>query len=125
LSAGELLPASAIGTGDPGLVVSLPVRLENAPAVTRGEAVDVWAGTKTCGPRRVLASAAVQDVRTDDAGALATGTGLIQVVLRVGRADADRLLAVLGAESTIRLVVVDGAPAGDATSPCGRDGAQP
>jgi hypothetical protein len=124
LSAGELLPAAAVRTTDPGLVVNLPVRPENAPAVDRGQAVDVWAGTKDCGPRRILASAAVQDVRTDDdSGALATGTGLLQVMLRVDRADADRLLAVLGVDSTIRLVVVDGAPpSGPPAAPCGRDG---
>lgn len=125
LSAGELLPAAALGSDAPGLVVNLPVRPENAPEVSRGQAVDVWAGTKDCGPRRVLASAAVQDVRTDDAGALTTGTGLLQIVLRVGRADADRLLAVLGADSTIRLVVVEGAPAaGEQAAPCGRDGGE-
>ena len=101
----------------------LPVQPQNAPSVDRGQAVDVWAGTKDCGPRRVLSSVAVQDVRTDDAGALTTGTGLLQVVLRVGRPDADRLLAVLGVDSTIRLVVVDGAPAAGAVdAPCGRDG---
>ena len=123
LSAGELLPAAALGTTAPGLVVNLPVRPDNAPAVSRGQAVDVWAGTKDCGPRRVLASVAVQDVRTDDTGALSSGTGLLQVVLRVGRPEADRLLAVLGVDSTIRLVVVDGAPeAGAVEAPCGRDG---
>ncbi len=123
LSAGELLPAAAVAGSGPGLVVNLPVRPENAPSVVRGQAVDVWAGTKECGPRRVLASVAVQDVRTDDAGALTTGTGLLQVVLRVGRADADRLLAVLGADSTIRLVLLDGAPAAGApAAPCARDG---
>jgi hypothetical protein len=126
LSAGELLPAAALRTSEPGLVVSLPVRPENAPSVTRGQAVDVWASTKDCGPRRVLAAAAVQEVGTDDAGALTTGTGLLQVVLRVGRPDADRLLAVLGVDSTIRLVVVDGAPAtGAPAEPCGRDGEVP
>lgn len=124
VTAGELLPAGALADGRPGLVVSLPVRSENAPSVARGQAVDVWAGTKDCGPRRVLASAAVQDVRTDEARGLAAGTGVLQVVLRVGPADAERLLAVLGVESTIRLVVVDGPPSagvGPAT-PCGRSG---
>lgn len=122
LSAGELLPASVLEDGRPGLVVNLPVRPENAPAVTRGQAVDVWAGTRDCGPRRVLAAAAVQEVRTDDAGTLSAGTGVLQVVLRVGTADAERLLAVLGVESTVRLVVVDGpAPQAAATAaPCGR-----
>jgi hypothetical protein len=122
LAAGELLPATALAETPPALVVSLPVRPENAPAVERGQAVDVWAGTKECGPRRVLASAAVQDVRSDDAGLTGAGPGL-QVVLRVDRADAERLVAVLGAESTIRLVVVDGPPSGAAAQePCGRAG---
>lgn len=122
LSSGELLPASVLADSRPGLVVNLPVRPENAPSVARGQAVDVWAGTKDCGPRRVLASAAVQEVRTDDTGGLAAGTGVLQVVLRVGPADAERLLTVLGVESTVRLVVVDGpAPAGTAAAvPCGR-----
>lgn len=122
LSAGELLPASVLEDSRPGLVVNLPVRPENAPSVARGQAVDVWAGTKDCGPRRVLASAAVQEVRADGDGGLAAGTGILQVVLRVGPADAERLLTVLGVESTVRLVVVDG-PAPQrpvAAAPCGR-----
>lgn len=122
LSAGELLPASVLADTGPALVVNLPVRPENAPSVGRGQAVDVWAGTKDCGPRRVLAAAAVQDVRGGDTGGLSAGTGVLQVVLRVGRTDADRLLAVLGAESTIRLVVLDGpaVPGGAPAVPCGR-----
>ncbi len=121
LSSGELLPASALMDSPPGLVVNLPLRLENAPSVARGQAVDVWAGTKDCGPRRVLASAAVQEVRSDGDGALAAGSGVLQVVLRVGPVDAERLLTVLGVESTVRLVVVDGpAPPGPVAAPCGR-----
>lgn len=122
LSAGELLPASVLADVGPALVVNLPVRPENAPSVDRGQAVDVWAGTKDCLPRRVLAAAAVQDVRGGDTGGLSADTGVLQVVLRVGRADAERLLAVLGAESTIRLVVVDGpaTPGGAPAVPCGR-----
>jgi hypothetical protein len=123
LAAGELLPAAALRTSEPALMVNLPVRPENAPSVARGQAVDVWAGTKDCGPRRVLASTAVQEVRTDDAGTVTTGGGLLQVVLRVRAADADRLLAVLGVDSTIRLVVVDGAARGATAVPCGRSDA--
>jgi len=120
LSAGELLPATALRTTPPGLVVNLPVRPENAPAVARGQAVDVWAGTKDCGPRRVLASAAVQEVRSGDAGPLTGGGDSLQVVLRVPPADAERLVIVLAAESTVRLVVVDGVtPAAAAAAPCG------
>jgi len=123
LSAGELLPATALRTTPPGLVVNLPVRPENAPAVARGQAVDVWAGTKECGPRRVLASAVVQEVRSGDAGALTSSGDPLQVLLRVGPADAERLLIVLGVESTVRLVVVDGVtPPAAPVAPCGRAG---
>jgi hypothetical protein len=121
LDAGELLPATALRTTPPGLVVSLPVAPGNAPAVTRGQAVDVWAGTKVCGPRRVLASATVQDVLDEDTGV--TGSAPLQVLLRLGPADADRLLAVLGAESTVRLVVVEGIPRpAPVAVPCARTG---
>ncbi|CAA9264535.1 MAG: hypothetical protein AVDCRST_MAG41-2577 [uncultured Corynebacteriales bacterium] len=123
MRAGELLPATALRTTPPALVVNLPVRAEHAPAVTRGQAVDVWAGTEDCGPRRVLASAAVQEVRSAGTGTLTGGGDALQVLLRVGPADAERLLAVLGAESTVRLVVVEGgARPGAQAVPCRRAG---
>lgn len=118
LRAGELLPAAVVRGTPPGLVVSLPVRPENSPALDRGQSVDVWAGAKGCPPRRVLGSAAVQEIRSDDSGV--TSSDVLQVVLRVSPPDAERLLAVLGAESVVRLVVVDGlppAPAGT-VQPC-------
>lgn len=108
LAAGELLPAAALHGAEPASIVNLPVRPENAPEVSRGQAVDVWASTRDCGPRRVLSAAAVQDVRTDGTGALSAGAGALQVVVRVGPADAERLLAALGPDATIRLVVVEG-----------------
>ena len=121
MTAGELLPATALRTTPPGLLVNLPVRPENAPAVTRGQSVDVWAGTRDCGPRRVLVSAAVQEVRSADTGPLAGAGEALQVLLRVGPAEAERLLTVLGAESTVRLVVVEGVDApGAPAPPCGR-----
>ena len=126
LSAGELLPVGALHVAAAGVAVNLPVRPGDAPPVERGQTVDVWAGTAGCGPRRVLASAVVQEVRSVEGGAAA---GPRQVVVRVARADADRLLAVLWAGSTIRLVVVAGAPGGAPAggpagqAPCGPDGA--
>lgn len=121
LAAGELLPATAVRATPPGFVVSVPVRPENVPAVSRGQTVDVWAGTEDCGPRRVLASAAVQDVLAEDDRPGATGA--LRVLLRVGPDGVGRLLAVLGVGSTVRLVVVDGvSPAGPPAVPCGRSG---
>jgi SAF domain len=108
LREGELLPAAAVRTTPAGVVVNVPVPTQNAPAVARGDAVDVWAGRKGCAPVRILAGAAVQEVRADGGGALASATGSMYVVVRLAPVEADRLLAALGAEATVRLVVVDG-----------------
>ena len=109
LSRGELLPASAVIAVPPAAIVAVPVRPQNAPALSHGQAVDVWATVKGCSPVRVLARVPVQEVRSDRAGALSASAGAVQVVLRVAPADAARLVAALGAEAVIRLVVLDGA----------------
>lgn len=124
LAAGELLPAAALRTVKPGVVVNIPVPPANAPAVSRGQSVDVWASTRDCLPQRVLAAVTVQDVRADSVGALSAGAGALQVVVRIGAAEAERVLAALSREATIRLVVLDGDPPEPAaTAPvCGRPG---
>lgn len=110
LRAGELLPAAAVRTAPPAAVVAVPVPPQNAPLLARGQSVDVWATVKGCPPERVLAGVPVQEVRAERAGALSAAGGSIQVVLRVATADAARLVAALGAEAVIRLVVLDGGP---------------
>jgi hypothetical protein len=116
LAEGELLPVAALQTVPPAVVVNIPVQPANAPAVVRGQSVDVWASSKDCLPRRVLAAAPVQDVRTEG-GPLAASGGALQVVVRVSAAEAERVLAALSQEATIRLVVLDGEPPGRATAP--------
>jgi hypothetical protein len=106
LSAGELLPLSALESGAPGAIISIPLRPENAPGLDRGRAVDVWASTKGCPPVRVLAAVPVHDVRSG-AGALSAASGITQVIVRVPPDDAERLVAALSADSTIRIVVLD------------------
>ena len=121
LAEGELLPVAALRTVSPAVVVNIPVQPANAPAVARGQSVDVWASSKSCPPERVLAAAPVQDVRTEG-DALSTGLGALQVVVRVGAVEAERVLAALGREATIRLVVLEGDPPGRAAAAtsCGR-----
>lgn len=123
LAEGELLPVAAIGTVAPGVVVNIPVLPANAPSVARGQTVDVWAGGKGCGPERVLAGVPVQEVRSEG-GPLSAGGSALQVVVRVGAAEAERVLAALSQEVAIRLVVVEGdlatRPAGPLT--CVRTG---
>ena len=108
LREGELLPAAAVRTTPAAVLVNVPVQPQNAPAVLRGQAIDVWAGRKGCAPARILAAAAVQEVREDGSGALAAASGTVQVVVRVAPVEAERLVATLGADATVRLVVVDG-----------------
>lgn len=107
---GELLPATALTATPPAAIVAVPVQPQNAPALARGQSVDVWATAKGCAPDRVLSGVPVQDVRSERAGALSSASGSVQVVLRVGPAEAARLVVALGAEAVIRLVVLDGAP---------------
>ncbi len=123
LAEGELLPVAAVRMVPPAVVVNIPVPPANAPAISRGQSVDVWASSKDCPPERVLAAAPVQEVRTE-AGALSTGTGALQVVVRVEAAEAERVLAALSREATIRLVVLEGDPPGRAAGPasCVRSG---
>lgn len=125
LSEGELVPAAALRTVPPGLIVNIPVQPANAPAVSRGQSVDVWASSKGCAPERVLAAAPVQEVRSEGVGALSSGAGSLQVVVRVGAAEAERLLTALGAEATIRLVVLEGElrDRGGTVTPCRGPGA--
>jgi hypothetical protein len=125
LTEGELVPATALRTVPAAVVVNIPVQPTNAPAVTRGQAIDVWASSKECLPERVLAAAPVQEVRADGIGALSNGAGALQVVVRVSAVEAERVLAALSRDATIRLVVLEGDPPGRAAAPtaCVRPGA--
>jgi hypothetical protein len=125
LAEGELVPAAALRTVPPAVVVNIPVQPANAPAVARGQSIDVWASSKDCLPERVLAAAAVQEVRSEGVGALSSGAGSLQVVVRVGAVEAERVLAALSREATIRLVVLEGDPPGRAAAgtSCVRPGA--
>ncbi len=108
MRAGELLPRSAIVPTAPGAIVSIPVQPGNAPGLARGQLIDVWSTSKTCAPVQVLSRVPVQDVRIGGGGALSVNPTAIQVIVRVATTDAGRVIAALGTETTIRLVVLDG-----------------
>jgi hypothetical protein len=111
--AGELLPAAALDGRPAGVLVSIPVKPENAPAVTRGQLVDVWSTAKGCPPIRVLGGVAVQEIRANGGGALSVSAGALQLIVRIRADQAERVVAALGTEATIRLVLLDGpVPAG-------------
>jgi SAF domain len=122
--AGELLPRSAVVPTPAGAIVSIPVQPGNAPGLARGQLIDVWSTVKGCAPVQVLSRVPVQDVHAGGGGALSVNPTALQVIVRVSSSDARRVIAALGTESTIRLVVVDGdlagaAPPGSRMQDCG------
>jgi hypothetical protein len=108
LHTGELLPRSAVVATPPGAIVSIPVQPGNAPDLARGQLVDVWSTAKGCAPVQVLSRVPVQEVHNAGGNALAVSAAATQVVVRVALADARRVVAALGTETTIRLVVLYG-----------------
>jgi SAF domain len=108
MRAGELLPRLAVGATEPAAIVSIPVQAGNAPALARGALIDVWSTVKGCVPVQVLSRVVVQDVRSGAGGALSVNPASIQVIVRVTPEQARRVVAALGTESTIRLVVLEG-----------------
>ncbi len=130
LRAGELLPRSVVAPTPSGAIVNIPVQPGNAPGLARGTLIDVWSTIKGCAPVQVLSRVPVQDVRTGGGGALAVGPASVQVIVRIAPEDARRVVAALGVESTIRLVVLYGdvPPTATPAAPvdgCGAVGAGP
>ena len=121
LGEGELLPIAALLTRRPACWSRSRSAPENAPAVSRGQSVDVWAGTRECAPRRLLAPRPCRRCARTARGRWPARPAPLQVVVRVGATDAERLLVALGAEATIRLVLLDGGPGAAVTgSRCAR-----
>jgi hypothetical protein len=108
MRAGELLPRAAVVPSPPGAFVNIPVQPTNAPGLTRGGLIDVWSTVKGCAPVQVLSRVVVQDVHSGTGGALSASPASLQVIVRVSPDDARRVVAALGTESTIRLVVLAG-----------------
>jgi SAF domain len=107
LRAGELLPRSAIVAAPPGEIVAIPVQSDDAPGLAHGQLIDVWSTAKGCAPVQVLSRVPVQEVK-EAGGSLAVGPGSTLVIVRVEPTDAHRVIAALGGEVTIRLVVLEG-----------------
>jgi hypothetical protein len=106
--AGELLPRSAVVVAPPGAIVSIPVPPGNAPGLARGQLIDVWSTAKGCAPIQVLSRVAVQEVRNGGGSALAVSASSMHAVVRVAPNEVGRIVAALGTESVIRLVVLEG-----------------
>ena len=108
MHAGELLPRLAVVPTEPAAIVDIPVQAGNAPGLARGALIDVWSTAKGCVPIQVLSRVVVQEVHSGAGGALSVNPASIQVIVRVAPEQARRVVAALGTESTIRLVVLEG-----------------
>jgi hypothetical protein len=111
LSAGELLPAAALGAQPAATTVTVPFAADAAPQLHRGQRIVVWLSTPSCPDVVLLADVVVQDVHSADAGTFgSTGTGQ-DAVLTVSPTLAQRVVSALAIEkAAIRAGVLTGAP---------------
>jgi hypothetical protein len=114
LSAGELVPQTALETSAPATTVTVPLATANAPKISRGQRIELWVTTKTCGAVPVLDSVTVQDVQAATGGAFGTGSTQ-NVVVRLAPEHAQRLVTALALDgAVIRAGILDGPTSSDA-----------
>ena len=117
--AGELVPASALGTAQQALdkTVSVPVDQAAAASLTRGTVVDVWVSRREDGavgeayqdPELLLAGAQVDGVPADG-NRLGVGVGRTAVHVVVPAEQVGSVIAAVDQGARITLVPTPGAP---------------
>jgi SAF domain-containing protein len=113
VTAGELLPASALARPRPQTTVTVPLASGAAPDLRKGQRIELWVSTKTCPSVVVLPDVTVQAVHADGSGSFSAGTGGQDVVISVDPALADRVITALALDDgTVRAGVLVGAAAG-------------
>jgi hypothetical protein len=100
LQAGELLPRSELRKADLGVLLTIPVRPDDAPRISQGDRITVWVTTRTCRGVVLLGGVAVQDVRAASNGAL-SGSSFLGVQVRLPVADANRVVGVLDLDGVV------------------------
>ena len=110
MSAGELLPRAALGVTQPAMTMTVPLTSDQAPKIARGQKITLWVSTKKCQARVVVAGVTVQEVDTAGGGSFGTNSAE-NVVVRLGPADAERVITALDLEgAVVRAGVVNGDP---------------
>lgn len=118
VAAGELLPAAALRVTPAGTTLTVPLEPGAAPDLRAGQRIEVWVSTPACASRVLLADVTVQAVHVDAGGTFSTGTGGQDVVISIGRALADRVVAALAiTDVRLRAGVLAGPDARAASSP--------
>lgn len=109
LAAGELLPRAVLGDANSMMTMTVPLTSDQAPKISRGQRITLWVSTKTCQARVVVGGALVQEV--DGAGGGSFGTSSAEnVVIRVGSADAQRVITALDLDGAVVRAGVLGNP---------------
>lgn len=111
LRAGQLIARGELSTPLPGLLITVPVRADNAPPLGRGDRVTFWLSTKSCHGAVLIGGVAVSAVHAPSAGALSS-TNLLGVAIRLPVEAANRVIAALdvpGAVIRVGVLGPDGA----------------
>lgn len=111
LRAGQLIARGELSTPTEGLLITVPVRADNAPPLDRGDRVTFWLSTKACHGAVLIGDVAVSAVHTPSTGALSS-SNLLGVAVRLPLEAANRVVAALdvpGAVIRVGVLAVDGA----------------
>jgi hypothetical protein len=98
--AGQLLARGDLVAPPAGVVVTAPIRSENAPPVAHGDRITLWVSTKSCKASVVVSGVPVQEVRPTGSSAFGSASGLA-VVLNLPASDADRVISALDGDSAV------------------------
>jgi SAF domain len=105
LHSGELLDRGALTVPAAGVLVTVPVRSENAPTVSRGARITLWVSTKTCQAAVVVSGVPVQDVKASSGTGFTAAAG-VTIVLQLPAVKAERVITALGLDGAVLRVGV-------------------
>ena len=95
VSAGELVPAGALGSVLSQTTVTVPLAAAAAPELHKGQRIELWVSTSACPSLVLLPDVAVQAVHSNADGTFGSGSGGQDVVISVPPELADRVMQAL------------------------------
>jgi hypothetical protein len=117
VSAGELLPASALDTVKAQTTVTVPLASGSAPQLHKGQRIELWVSTAKCSSLVLLPDVTVQAVHGDSGGSFGSGSDGQDVVISVPPDLAERVVTALAIEEVRLRAGVLAGPTGIAGAP--------
>jgi SAF domain-containing protein len=115
VSAGELLPASALDEVNAQTTVTVPLARGSAPQLHKGQRIELWVSSAKCSSMVLLPDVTVQAVHADSGGSFGAGSDGQDVVISVPPELAERVVTALAIDEVrLRAGVLAGASPGDA-----------